>query len=143
MHDLDIEMLSHAASVVINETGKCLTFKVGHEKYEMRIVKLLEIVRLNEVTNMTAAANIITHGVVNYKGQIVPAIDFRWEPQFRRQSSGANASILITEVKRSTEIVVVALMVNQVVDLRHRGITGRSAKSVSVRNKTSHKGDNK
>ena len=140
MHRLHMEMLSSSASVVIDETGKYLTFKVGTEKYEMGIAKIIEIVRFNDAVNRASDAAGIPGGVVNYKGQILPAIDFRRKRRFNRQSAGTNASMLITEVKRNSETVVVALMVNQVVDLRTRRIADHSGNPSPASCKTGHKG---
>ncbi|MFW6303411.1 MAG: chemotaxis protein CheW, partial [Candidatus Sumerlaeota bacterium] len=56
--------------------GKYLTFKLGHEEYGIEILKVMEIIKLMEITNVPRTPDYV-RGVINLRGKVIPVVDLR------------------------------------------------------------------
>ncbi len=58
------------------EGGKFLTFFLADEEYALEILKVQEIIGMQEITPIPGAAEHV-RGVINLRGRIVPVVDLR------------------------------------------------------------------
>ncbi len=56
--------------------GKYLTFVLGHESYGVPVLKVREIIRMQEITPVPQMPGYIK-GVINLRGKVIPVIDLR------------------------------------------------------------------
>jgi purine-binding chemotaxis protein CheW len=69
-HALDVqEALTELA-------GKYLTFHLGEEGYGLEILKVQEIIGMQEITKIPKAPNYVK-GVINLRGKVIPVVDLR------------------------------------------------------------------
>jgi purine-binding chemotaxis protein CheW len=82
---------------------KVVGFKLKDEAFAFDIMKVVEIIRLKEITEVPTAPAFI-EGVINLRGKIIPIIDLR--KRFK---------VEITDRDRKYRIIIVELMKNQLV----------------------------
>lgn len=58
------------------QTGKYLTFTLNHESYGIRVLKIREIIRVQEITVVPQMPEYVK-GVINLRGKIIPILDMR------------------------------------------------------------------
>jgi purine-binding chemotaxis protein CheW len=56
--------------------GKYLTFVLGHETYGLAVLKVREIIRMQDITLVPQMPEYIK-GVLNLRGKIIPVVDLR------------------------------------------------------------------
>jgi purine-binding chemotaxis protein CheW len=56
--------------------GKYLTFRLANEEYGVEILKVQEIIQMQEVTRLPRTPAFV-RGVINLRGKVVPVIDLR------------------------------------------------------------------
>jgi purine-binding chemotaxis protein CheW len=59
-----------------NEEMQLVCFKVDHEEYGISIMKVQEIIRINEITVVPKTKNYMK-GIINLRGTVVPVVDVR------------------------------------------------------------------
>ena len=58
--------------------GKYLTFVLGQEYYGIAVIKIREIIRMQEITPVPKMPEFL-RGVINLRGKIIPVVDLRIE----------------------------------------------------------------
>ena len=56
--------------------GKYLTFRLGNEEYGLQILKVQEIIQMQQITRLPRTPEYIL-GVINLRGKIIPVLDLR------------------------------------------------------------------
>jgi len=56
--------------------GKYLTFRMGNEEYGLQILKVQEIIQMQQITRIPRTPDYIL-GVINLRGKIIPVLDLR------------------------------------------------------------------
>jgi purine-binding chemotaxis protein CheW len=70
------EIVDHDLKEEETQKGKYLTFKLGEEQYGIKIKYVLEIVGIQEITQVPEMPDYIK-GIINLRGQIIPVMDVR------------------------------------------------------------------
>lgn len=90
----------------IIEEEQLVTFRLGNEEYAIKITDVQEINRMPEVTKMPGAPPYI-EGLVNLRGNIIPALNLRHRFGLdRRERDDATRIIIVDVGNRKTGIVV-------------------------------------
>ncbi len=82
----------------LKKSGKCLTFRVGREEYGVEILKVREIVALQEITEVPMTTSHI-RGVINLRGKIIPVADMRHKLRLPGVDRTRDICIVIVIVK--------------------------------------------
>ncbi len=96
------------------DPGKFLTFELGGERYGVPALRVREIIRLCEITQVPQMPKHIK-GVINLRGKIIPVMDLRTRFNLDRCESNERTCIIVVEVlidgggKRLTGIIVDAV----------------------------------
>lgn len=111
MRELDKE---NGSLIVEEDTqkGLYLTFKVGNEDYGIEIKYVIEIIGIQNITEVPGLPNYIM-GIINLRGKIIPVIDVRLK--FRKQWIEYNDRTCIVVV--DMEDISVGLIVDNVVEV--------------------------
>jgi len=56
--------------------GKYLTFRLAHEEYGVQITKVVEIIKMMEVTAVPRTPQYV-RGVINLRGKVIPVVELR------------------------------------------------------------------
>src|SRR6202050_1035103 len=100
-------MLMPPSTVAANEpalgqtdarAGKYLTFRLSKEEFGIRVLKVREIMGLQEIT---AVPQTPTHikGVINLRGKVVPVIDLRLKFGLETAEYTQRTCIIVTQVQ--------------------------------------------
>jgi len=85
---------------------RLVTFKIGLEEYGVKIANVLEIDRMTEITKIPRAPYYI-EGIVNLRGNIIPALDLRRLFQLSEKTVTDATRIVIVDLDgKSTGIIV-------------------------------------
>lgn len=102
-----------AAARVDARAGKYLTFRVAEEEFGIRVLKVREIMGLQEIT---AVPQTPAHmkGVINLRGKVVPVIDLRLKFDLPAAEYSQRTCIIVTQVESESATVLVGIIVDGV-----------------------------
>lgn len=94
----EVEETNSVGSTLAEEiAGKYLTFSLGKESYGVAVIKVREIIRMQEITNVPQMPAFV-RGVINLRGKVIPVIDL-----------GSKFGLPSTETTERTCIIVVQI----------------------------------
>ena len=70
------EQLSGVHKEAESIAGKYLTFNLGDEGYGLEILKVQEIIGMQEITKIPKTPEYVK-GVINLRGKVIPVVDLR------------------------------------------------------------------
>lgn len=88
--------ISHAAA-----SGKYLTFRLGKESYGVAVLKVREIIRLQEITIVPQMPEYVK-GVINLRGKVIPVIDLRRKFELEVMEDTELTCIVVVQVRLAT-----------------------------------------
>ena len=109
-------------TVVMNETaapqadtraGKYLTFQLGNEEFGVRVLKVREIMGLQEITSVPQTPCHVK-GVINLRGKVIPVVDLRLKFGFMPQDYDERTCIIVIEVALQSSKVMMGVVVDAV-----------------------------
>jgi len=84
-----------------NEIIQLVSFKLGKEEFGVDILKVQEINRMLEVTEMPNAPEFV-EGIVNLRGRIIPVIDLKKRLGMPSGERDSSTRIIVIELKGKT-----------------------------------------
>ena len=75
-----------------------VSFKIGGEEFGINILKVQEINRLVEITNLPNSPDFV-EGVINLRGKVIPVISLRKRFHLPKLEANLNTRIVIVEVE--------------------------------------------
>jgi purine-binding chemotaxis protein CheW len=109
-------------TAVMNETaaaqadaraGKYLTFQLGNEEFGVRVLKVREIMGLQEITTVPQTPGHVK-GVINLRGKVVPVIDLRLKFGLPAAEYTQRTCIIVTQVHGETGAILMGVVVDGV-----------------------------
>ena len=93
--------------------GKYLTFQLGNEEFGIRVLKVREIMGVQEIT---AVPRMPAHmkGVINLRGKVVPVIDLRLKFGLSAAEYTQRTCIVVTQVQGAAGAVLMGVVVDAV-----------------------------
>ena len=93
--------------------GKYLTFSLGNEEYGLPVMKVREIIKVMDITQVPqVAAHVL--GVINLRGKVIPVIDLRRKFGFPAQAYTERTCIIVAEVGLGGAKVMMGVVVDSV-----------------------------
>ena len=94
--------------------GKYLTFNLGGESYGLEIMKVQEIIKIIDVTQIPKTPEFV-RGVINLRGKVIPVIDLRLKFEIQAQEDTEKTCIIVMQVKSKDETVtIIGIIVDEV-----------------------------
>ena len=93
--------------------GKYLTFKLGEEGYGLEILKVQEIIGVQEITKIPRTPNFVK-GVINLRGKVIPVIDLRLKFTMTEREYDRKTCIIVVQVKREENNLILGIIVDEV-----------------------------
>jgi purine-binding chemotaxis protein CheW len=81
--------------------GKYLSFLLGREFYGLEVLKIREIIRMVEITNVPRMPEYIK-GVINLRGKIIPVVDLRVRFGMDSATTTERTCIVVVQVKATS-----------------------------------------
>ena len=96
---------------------KIVGFKIRDDDYAFEIMKVVEIIRLKDITEVPTAPDFI-EGVINLRGKIIPIIDLRRRFGIDDKEANTMFRIIIVEYAKHQLVGVVVDEVTKVVNVK-------------------------
>src|SRR5678816_96229 len=93
--------------------GKYLTFQLSNEEFGIRVLKVREIMGLQEITAVPQTPAHIK-GVINLRGKVVPVIDLRLKFGLAAADYTQRTCIIVTQVQGEGGAVLMGIVVDGV-----------------------------
>jgi len=95
------------------QAGKYLTFVLGQEEYGLPVLKVREIIKVMDITQVPQVAAHV-RGVINLRGKVIPIIDLRLKFGFPAQDYTERTCIIVVDVSLSGAKVMMGIVVDSV-----------------------------
>ena len=113
------ELGGTATRIINDEESKYLTFKLAEEEYGVEILKVREIIGVQEIT---AVPQMPMHmkGVINLRGKVIPVVDLRLKFGLDEIEHTEQTCIIVVDVGK--EIGIITDTVSEVLDIKAENI---------------------
>src|SRR5689334_9369945 len=102
-----------AAAQTDPRAGKYLTFQLASEEFGIRVLKVREIMGLQEITAVPQTPAHIK-GVINLRGKVVPVVDLRLKFGVAAADYTQRTCIIVTQIQSETGPVMMGIVVDGV-----------------------------
>src|SRR5579872_5467002 len=102
-----------SAARVDARAGKYLTFQLASEEFGIRVLKVREIMGLQEITAVPQTPAHVK-GVINLRGKVVPVIDLRLKFGVAAAEYSQRTCIIVTQVQGESRPVLMGIIVDGV-----------------------------
>ena len=102
-----------AAVQTDGRAGKYLTFHLANEEFGVRVLKVREIMGLQEITAVPQTPSHIK-GVINLRGKVVPVIDLRLKFGVPAADYTQRTCIIVTQVQGESGAILMGIVVDGV-----------------------------
>ncbi len=93
--------------------GKYLTFKLGKEEFGIPVLKVKEIMGVQDITTVPGTPSHLK-GVLNLRGKIIPVVDLRLKFAFPDAPFTEHTCIIVVQVNQEGESAMIGLIVDGV-----------------------------
>jgi len=97
--------------------NKYLTLVLAHEHYGVPILKVQEIIGLQEITPVPRMPHEV-RGVLNLRGRVIPILDLRSRFGLERGEDTKRTCIVVVQVAGATGPVIMGVVVDQVSEVQ-------------------------
>jgi purine-binding chemotaxis protein CheW len=96
--------------------GKYLIFHLGVEEFGTEVLKVREIMGLQDITVIPQVPAYIK-GVINLRGKVIPVIDLRLKFGMEPQEYTARTCIVVMRTRQAVEDLMIGMIVDGVVEV--------------------------
>ncbi|MBL0161719.1 MAG: purine-binding chemotaxis protein CheW [Bryobacterales bacterium] len=93
--------------------GKYLVFQLGKEEFGVRVVKVREIMGLQEITSVPQTQDFV-RGVINLRGKVIPVIDLRRKFRLDDLEDTQRTCIVVLQVAHEGGDIMMGVIVDGV-----------------------------
>lgn len=102
-------MSNENKTLAIDEILQLVSFKIGEEEFGVDILKVQEINRMLEITQVPNSPEFV-EGIINLRGKVIPVIDLRIKLNMVKKEYDSNTRVVVVEVNNR----VVGFIVDEV-----------------------------
>jgi purine-binding chemotaxis protein CheW len=102
-----------AAAQADARAGKYLTFQLVNEEFGIRVLKVREIMGLQEITAVPQTPGHVK-GVINLRGKVIPVIDLRLKFGLPQGEYGQRTCIIVAQVQGESGPILMGVVVDGV-----------------------------
>ena len=96
-----------------DRAGKYLAFHLGREEFAIQVLKVREIMGLQEITAVPHTPS-YTKGVINLRGKVIPVVDLRLKFGMTEAEYTQRTCIIVTEVENEGGTMMIGALVDGV-----------------------------
>lgn len=93
--------------------GKYLTFRLGEEDYGLEILKVQEIIGMQEITSIPRTPKFLK-GVINLRGKVIPVVDLRLKFGMAEAEVSRKTCIIVVQLGQESGNVIMGIVVDEV-----------------------------
>jgi purine-binding chemotaxis protein CheW len=103
-------------STLSSLAGKYLTFRLAAEEYGIAILKVVEIIKLMDITRVPRTPSCV-RGVINLRGRVIPVIELRAKFAMDSLQDSSETCIIVVKTLTDTQMGVLVDTVSEVLDI--------------------------
>ncbi|HEY0163694.1 MAG TPA: chemotaxis protein CheW [Edaphobacter sp.] len=96
--------------------GKYLVFQLGKEEFGAGVMKIREIMKMQEITTVPQTLPFV-EGVINLRGRVIPVIDLRTKFGLERQEHTERTCIIVVRTQSPEGELPMGIIVDGVVEV--------------------------
>ena len=96
--------------------GKYLTFKLGKEEFGIQVLRVREIMGMQDITAVPGTP-VHLKGVINLRGKIIPVVDLRLKFAFPDAPFTQNTCIIVVQTHEGGETALIGVIVDGVCEV--------------------------
>ncbi|HKW97097.1 MAG TPA: chemotaxis protein CheW [Bryobacteraceae bacterium] len=93
--------------------GKYLTFHLGREEFAIQVLKVREIMGIQEITAVPQTPGYVK-GVINLRGKVVPVVDLRLKFTLPEMEYTQRTCIIVVQVRLESGVMLMGIVVDGV-----------------------------
>ncbi|HEV2134604.1 MAG TPA: chemotaxis protein CheW [Terracidiphilus sp.] len=101
------------AGAVDHRTGKYLTFLLGREEFAIQVLKVREIMGIQDITAVPQTPDYVK-GVINLRGKVIPVVDLRLKFALPEIGYAQRTCIIVVQVQSSGTAILTGIIVDEV-----------------------------
>ena len=105
-----------ASSLMEDLAGKYLIFRLGREEFGTRVIKVREIMGIQDVTPVPHTPVFVT-GVINLRGKVIPVIDLRLKFGLPPAEYTSRTCIIVVRTQLGEDQLMMGLVVDEVAEV--------------------------
>lgn len=102
----------------ISIEGKYLIFNLANEEYGIPILKVQEIMGMQEVTTVPKLPEFIK-GVINLRGKIIPILDLRMKFAMEEKEYTERTCIIVVSIEKDNHPITMGIVVDEVSEVEN------------------------
>lgn len=110
-------MLAGAATAASPKTdqraGKYLTFQLGNEEFAIQVLRVREIMGVQEITAVPQTPAYVK-GVINLRGKVIPVVDLRLKFGLPELEYTQRTCIIVVQIQGEAEKLLIGVIVDAV-----------------------------
>jgi purine-binding chemotaxis protein CheW len=104
---------TNAATITDERAGKYLTFRLGKEDFAIRVLKVREIVGIQDITSVPQMPSYVK-GVINLRGKVISVVDLRLKFALPEREYTQRTCIIVVQVQSGGVAVKTGVIVDEV-----------------------------
>jgi purine-binding chemotaxis protein CheW len=105
--------MNEAAAQADARAGKYLTFQLGSEEFGVRVLKVREIMGIQDITAVPQTPGHVK-GVINLRGKVIPVIDLRLKFGLPGAEYTQRTCIIVAQVQGESGLILMGVIVDGV-----------------------------
>jgi purine-binding chemotaxis protein CheW len=102
-----------AAAKTDSRAGKYLTFGLGREEFAIQVMRVREIMGVQEITAVPQMPDYVK-GVINLRGKVIPVVDLRLKFAMPAQEYTQRTCIIVVQIDHEDTKVLTGVVVDEV-----------------------------
>jgi len=107
---------SALAPTTDERAGKYLTFMIGKEEFGVGVLKVREIMGIQDITAVPQTPPYLK-GVINLRGKVIPVIDLRLKFGLPSMDYTQRTCIIVVQVKSGSTLLMMGIVVDEVCEV--------------------------
>jgi purine-binding chemotaxis protein CheW len=103
----------NGSDIGLRLAGKYLTFALDKEEYAIEILKVNQIIRLQEITSIPRTPAFV-RGVINLRGMIIPIIDLRRKFAMTDRDDTERTCIVVIQIEQNEKRINMGVVIDEV-----------------------------
>lgn len=99
-----------------SRAGKYLIFHLGSEEFGTEVLKVREIMGLQDITTVPQVPSYVK-GVINLRGKVIPVVDLRLKFGLAPEDYTARTCIIVVRTHQAGEDLMIGMVVDGVVEV--------------------------
>jgi purine-binding chemotaxis protein CheW len=104
---------TNASVIAEYRAGKYLTFRLGKEDFAIQVLKVREIVGIQDITSVPQMPSYVK-GVINLRGKVIPVVDLRLKFGLPEREYTQRTCIIVVQVQSGGVPVQTGVIVDEV-----------------------------